>query len=520
MRGYEYIGDKIEADMISNCKRALLATGWAFGLLLPVPVALAQSSKGPVVVADSPRPVYHLTAPHQGLGPVTGMAYHQGRFHLYYQQNPSAAQPAKVVWGHASSKDLLHWNALPIALAGKDTVTPLAGTAIFDPKDYGRFRNKAGLFPLHAFFTGHSPNRDRIFQVQSYDGGKSFTPWAVRKAVLGGQVARLSDPKVLPFGEQWRMLVIAADQKAVQVFASDNLKQWRQVGAFTLPGDYQSDWQYPDLITVKDQYGRNHWVFLLSTHLTTLYWFGSFDGKRFIPYVGQAAPQRLDAGPDYFAARSCNNAPATPDGQPIIMAWNNHPLYADAIPQKPFRGMMSMPHLVRARMHIRGGYSLVRSPFPSIDQAMKDTTAALQEFDIKLPKAGKVQFLVKRSELEKGMVLLKHPSRGDIRLQVKKDTLVLDRSNWGGTTLGYPVGFGGVYANPFVYLSEPKDSYFMQLYIDQGMAELYIDGGRVVCSFLYLTTESDNFATLPLSSILPGSVKVSEMRGVSSIHAK
>lgn len=45
-----------------------------------------------------------------------GPLYHKGWYHLFYQYNPEAAVWGNIVWGHAVSKDLIHWRHLPIAM--------------------------------------------------------------------------------------------------------------------------------------------------------------------------------------------------------------------------------------------------------------------------------------------------------------------------------------------------------------------------------------------------------------------
>ncbi len=63
------------------------------------------------------RPCFHLTPRAGWMNDPNGFSYYQGAYHLFYQYNPYATAWAAMHWGHAVSKDLLHWEYLPAALA-------------------------------------------------------------------------------------------------------------------------------------------------------------------------------------------------------------------------------------------------------------------------------------------------------------------------------------------------------------------------------------------------------------------
>ncbi|KAK6118980.1 hypothetical protein DH2020_047266 [Rehmannia glutinosa] len=47
---------------------------------------------------------------------MNGPVYYKGWYHFFYQYNPFGAVWGNIAWGHAVSRDLIHWRHLPIAM--------------------------------------------------------------------------------------------------------------------------------------------------------------------------------------------------------------------------------------------------------------------------------------------------------------------------------------------------------------------------------------------------------------------
>src|SRR5947208_2469187 len=85
-----------------------------------------------------------------------GMVLINGTYNLFFQYYPDSTVWGPMHWGHAISKDLIHWQEQPVALYPDSLGYIFSGSAVYDVKNTSGF-GKDGKTPLVAIFTHHDP---------------------------------------------------------------------------------------------------------------------------------------------------------------------------------------------------------------------------------------------------------------------------------------------------------------------------------------------------------------------------
>jgi len=77
---------------------------------------LAQSTKSDALYDETYRPQYHFTPAKNWMNDPNGPIYYKDEYHLFFQYNPFGNVWGHMSWGHAVSRDLVHWQHLPVAI--------------------------------------------------------------------------------------------------------------------------------------------------------------------------------------------------------------------------------------------------------------------------------------------------------------------------------------------------------------------------------------------------------------------
>jgi fructan beta-fructosidase len=284
-----------------------------------------------------------------------GMVYYKGKYHLFYQYYPGGTEWGPMHWGHATSKDLVQWTHLPIALYPDSLGLIFSGSAVVDVNNTSGF-GKNGEVPLVAIFTQHNQKGEqehrKDFQNESLayslDEGTTWHKYAGNPVLPNPGITDFRDPKVMWFEQQRKWVMTLATKDRVTFYSSSDLKKWTKESEFgEALGAHGGVWECPDLFPLAYQ-GKTYWVLFVSINpgapnggSGTQYFIGDFNGKTFHP-INQNT-RWIDYGTDNYAGVTWSNT----GNRKIFIGWMNNWLYANKVPTVAWRGATTLPREFR-----------------------------------------------------------------------------------------------------------------------------------------------------------------------------
>lgn len=352
----------MESDIVRMALVVALAGTGCAGAEPETPGSTAPDQAASAELYREPlRPRIHFTPPRNFMNDPNGLVFHDGEYHLFYQHNPQGTTWGHMSWGHAVSRDLLHWEHLPLALAEADGVMIFSGSAVVDADDTSGLCEPGGEARgcLVAIYTGHGHGRQTQNLAVSHDRGRTWTKYA-GNPVLDLGLEHFRDPKVFWHAptRRWIMVTVLSDQHVVRFFGSPDLKAWTPLSDFGPAGATGGVWECPDLMELPIEGGapgETRWVLDVDINPGGVaggsgdqYFVGTFDGTRFVSDTPPSQTSWVDYGKDFYATLSFSNLP-DPGNGPVWMAWISNWQYANDVPTTTWRGAQSLPRRLSLR---------------------------------------------------------------------------------------------------------------------------------------------------------------------------
>lgn len=423
------------------------------------------------------RPQFHFTPVKNWHNDPNGLVWYKGEYHMFYQYNPKGNEWGFMHWGHAISKDLVHWEHLPIALYPDDNsedkvkCTAFSGSAIVDDNNLLGVQ-KGEEKTIVAFYTSQHCGQ-RI--AYSNDKGRTWTKYSGNPIIPLDEKDDARDPKVI-WHEPTNKWVMALYRKSgeddktrgVSFYTSENLVDW------TWKSHIVGFFECPDLVEfrVTNRPDETKWVLFDGDGS---YIMGQFNGEEFTPESGKL---KSDHGKNYYATQTWSNIPEE-DGRTIQIAW----MKGGKFPDMPFNGQMTFPSELNITK-FSTGYKLVRKPvkeievlhgkhykwsdknlIPGINQnivkkAEGDCLHIVGDFDLKTSE--KFGFMLRKGKKDPGTEILYNVKRGTLSI------------------LGQSVP-----------LMPVNNKIQLEILLDRASIEIYANGGQTVISNCFTPIEGD-----------------------------
>lgn len=279
------------------------------------------------------RQQFHFSARRGWNNDPNGLTFFKGEYHLFFQHNPYGWGWGNMHWGHAVSRDLVHWRELGEVLAPDELGPMFSGSAVVDWANTSGFGQPGRPAQVLIYTAAGNPTVQCVaYSTNGRDYAK-FSGNPVVKQVTGGN----RDPKVFWHAptKKWVMVLYVelAGKHTIHFFTSTNLRDWALASVTEgIPGS-NFLFECPDFfeLPIDRDPARKKWVL---TAANSEYAIGSFDGTRFTPEQTRLPGHR---GLGFYAAQTFSDIPEK-DGRRIQIGW-----FQTETRGMPFNQSMTIP---------------------------------------------------------------------------------------------------------------------------------------------------------------------------------
>ena len=410
---------------------------------------------------------YHLMTPGGWMNDPNGFSFFKGWYHIFYQYYPYKAEWGPMHWGHARSRDLIHWETLPTALAP-------------DSEENGCFSGSAVVYDdkLWLIYTGHhTPNArdpEDFYQDQRVawsEDGIHFTKYGANPVLQTPQdnTKHFRDPKV--WQQDGKFYMVLGSQGLdhlgrALVYSSDNLLSWQLVTELSKAKDKDSEgymWECPDFFHLDGQdillmspQGLEAQGDLYRNLNQTGYLMGHVNPET--KKLERGGFVEIDHGHDFYATQTM----LAPDGRRVMIAWMNawdSPMYEV---EDGWAGALTLPR----ELHVKSG-RLYQQPVAEVSMLREQELfhgAPAQDKAYALGRKAELQLTFKRPAA--GQLLLLTDGEKTLQLSLEPDThrFVVNRNTEDGERAAQ---------------LSASDELKLQIFLDKSSAEIFVNDGEL-----------------------------------------
>ncbi len=326
-------------------------------------------------IAAEPRPDFHLSARVGWMNDPNGFSYYKGEYHMFYQYHPFSPYWGPMHWGHAVSKDLLHWKQLPAAMApdtdyDRDGCFSGSGIVLPDGKH---------LLMYTGVIKENQPdgsNREVQTQCIAVGDGLDYEKYAGNPVLDSKQLPEngsrfdFRDPKIWRKPDGTYRCVVGnctpEHDGQILLYSSPDGFTWKFERILAANrGRFGMMWECPDFfqldgkaVLITSPQDMMPQGFEYHNGNGTLCLLGTFDEET--EEFHEETDQSVDYGIDFYAPQTV----VAPDGRRIMIGWmQNWDTCNLHAPSRPWFGQMSLPR----ELSVRNG-RLYQQPIREIEE--------------------------------------------------------------------------------------------------------------------------------------------------------
>lgn len=334
------------------------------------------------MISAQERPAFHLSARTGWMNDPNGFSWYDGKYHMFYQYHPYDSHWGPMHWGHAVSRDLLHWEYLPASLApdelyDKDGCFSGSAATLDDGRHLLMY---TGVVKEHLI-TGET--REIQTQCLAVGDGIDYEKYGKNPVINSGNLPEggskydFRDPKMWRKEDGSYCCVIgnrAADGSGqILLFTSQDGFAWKyEKVLIENVSRYGKMWECPDFFKLDGK-----WVLLTSPMDMLPVGFEYHNGNGTLCLIGdydegenaftEQYNQSIDYDIDFYAPQTV----LTPDGRRIMIGWMQNWDTCNFRAQNIlWFGQMSLPR----ELSIREG-RLYQKPIRELENLRKDKVA-------------------------------------------------------------------------------------------------------------------------------------------------
>ena len=409
------------------------------------------------------REQYHFAPFVNWMNDPNGLCWYQGRYHMFYQANPHSQQWNNMYWGHAVSRDLIHWTHLPVIFEPQELILEHADEYIG-----GAYSGSAVVLEdeVLLYLTRHLEllnGSKKAVETQCMTRSRDLLHFEPEKTVIDQKPEGCSedfrDPKVLKIGDIWYMVLGSAinGKAAILLYRSDDMEQWSYgspllieqtdgIRCFECPDFYELDGKYVAVGAWMEHFDENQ------RYQMSRYYVGDWkDGTYEIQNSGW-----FDFGSNCYAMQSFEH-----EGRRICFSWISDFYQEHVEVENGSYGSLTIPR----EMHVKDNM-LFMEPVSEIYALQDERICRDCEKEVSISKIPGNSYFAR----------LYLTGDSDFFLTLGRDgekTIALVRE--AGVTA---IQTKGVKSEATVFPSHVKEVRYMEIFVDRRVVEIYLNHGE------------------------------------------